>query len=130
MTKDAQYSAVKAGYRTPGARGAQNLAKPAVQAEIVRVQTERLYNDLLPAAIGCLQSIMLNEKAPAGARVSAAKVVFDRTLGTKDAGQQKELHEMTPAEINAAIEQLKREASERAKPIIEGSTSPAPSIFE
>ncbi len=60
---------------------------------------------------------MTDEKAPAGARVQASKVVLDRTLGQQDDGERKEPHEMTPAEIADAIGKLEAMAAERAKPI-------------
>jgi hypothetical protein len=102
----------------------RSLQRPAVQAEIVRIQTERLFNDLLPAALTCLGSIIANDKAPAGARVQAAKVVIDRTLGRDDAFGGKEPHEMTGEELSEAlakataqIEALEARAAAKARPI-------------
>jgi len=95
------------------------LARPAVQAEIARIQTERLFSEALPLAVNAVVSILQNELAPAGSRVQAAKLVFDRTLGTDEAGKRKEPHEMSPEELAAAIAELKRLAADRAKPVIE-----------
>lgn len=120
VTGDAIYSATKAGYsKSPAPRASQNLALPSVQAEIARQQTARLFSEALPAAVQCLVSIIGSDKAPAGARVQAAKVVLDRTLGADGAGRDKEPHEMTPEELARAIATLERVASDRARPIID-----------
>ena len=95
------------------------LARPAVQAEIARQQVERLFTDALPAAVDCLVSIIRSDKAPAGARVQAAKVVLDRTLGSDEAGKRLEPHEMGPEELAREIEKLTRIASDRAKQVID-----------
>jgi len=131
-TGDAVYSATKAGYRSPAPRASQNLALPSVQAEIIRVQTAKLFSEALPAAVKCLVDIIGNEKAPAGARVQAAKVVLDRTLGSEDGGKAKEPHEMSPDELAKEIEKLTRVASDRAKLVDNHSQqdTPEPSIFE
>ncbi|MGF7008124.1 hypothetical protein [Aminobacter sp. BE322] len=95
------------------------LQRPAVQAEIARVQLERLFNEALPAAVSTIVSILNNDKAPAGARVQASKVVFDRTLGRDEAFKGKDPHEMTPDELAKAIDELKRLAADKAKPVLE-----------
>jgi phage terminase small subunit len=123
-TGDAQYSASVARYAKPSAAASRELQKPHVQAEIARIQTQRLFAEALPAAVGCLIEIITSPKAPAGARVQAAKVVMDRTLGTDGAGQAKEPHEMTAEELAKAIDELERMASARAKPI-----EPEPDVF-
>lgn len=121
VTGDAVYSAAKAGYSSPAPRASQNLALASVQAEIARRQVERLFDEALPAAVDCLVSIIRSEKAPAGARVQAAKVVLDRTLGSDEAGKAKEPSEMTPEELSHEIDKLTRIASERARPVANGS---------
>lgn len=116
-TGDKHYAAAKAGYSQPAVGAHRALARPIVHAEIARIQTDRLFNELLPAAINCLAEIIASPKAPAGARVQAAKLVMDRTLGGDDARQGKEPHEMTGEELANAIDQLERIAAERAKPV-------------
>jgi hypothetical protein len=123
-TADRALAGVVARYSRPLEMADKNLAKPAVQAEIAREQTARLFSEALPAAVGCLIEIITSPKAPAGARVQAAKVVMDRTLGTDGAGQAKEPHEMTAEELAKAIDELERMASARAKPI-----EPEPDVF-
>ena len=104
------------------------LQRPAVQAEIARQQVERLFAEALPAAVTCLVNLIQNEKAPAGARVQAAKVVMDRTLGRDDAEGAKAPHEMTGEELAKAIEELSRLASEKAKPVLQLEPS-EPGVF-
>lgn len=123
LTGDREYAGMKAGYAVPASGASQALQRPAVQAEIARIQMERLFNDALPAAVQCLISIVQDTKAAAGARVQASKVILDRTLGSEDAGKGKEPHEMTAEEIARAIDQLERVAFERAKPL-EGKAKP------
>lgn len=118
-TGDQTYAAAKAGYGSPRVRGYDVAARPAVQAEIARVQQERLFSEALPAAVQCLISIATDPKAAAGARVQASKVILDRTLGIDEAMKGKEPHEMTPDELAKAIEQLQRLASDKARPIVE-----------
>lgn len=133
-TGQMRYVKAQTGMSEQGIRKA--LARPAVQAEIARIQTERLFTDALPAAVDCLVGIIRSDKAPAGARVQAAKVVLDRTLGSDEAGKAREPSEMSPDELAREIEKLTRIASERAKPVLDLEPStideddePEPSIF-
>lgn len=116
-TQERGYSAEKAGYSHPDQAAAKLLQRPQVVAEIARVQTERLFQEVLPAAINCLASIINSPTAPAGARVQAAKVVLANTLGLDGATQVKEPHEMTPDELAEQISKLERIAAERAKDV-------------
>lgn len=109
------FAARQAGVQQPAASKA--LQRPAVQAEIMRVQQERLTNDLLPLAVRCVEEILTNVKAPAGARIQAAKLVFDRTLGAQGALGDKEPHEMSGSELADAIAKLEAMAAARARPI-------------
>ena len=126
-TGDRSYSARVAGYAQPGRDAGRALARPAIQAEIARIQTEKLFTEALPAAVQCLVSIIRNDKAPSGARVQAAKVVLDRTLGSDKAARAKEPSEMSPDELAREIEKLTRIASDRAKAVIDIEPAPAPS---
>ena len=125
-TLDARYAAVKAGYSQPGRDAERLLARPGIQAEIAAYQSERLFNTALPAAVDCLIEIMQNAKAPAGARVQAAKLTFDRTLGVLDGTQGKEAHEMSGSELADAIAKLEGMAAARAKPV----NPPDSSVFD
>jgi|SRR5690625_4169603 len=106
-----------AGY-TPYRQTAQGLlAKPQVIAEVRRQEELRLNLECLPAAINLLQRALTDDTFPANSRVAAAKIVMDRTIGKEDAAAGKEPHEMTAEELQRAIEQLEREAGNRAKVI-------------
>lgn len=110
-------AAEKAGYKGAAMAACRQLAKPHVLAEIARVQQERLAVVVLPLAVNCVQEILTNTKAPAGARIQAAKLVFDRTLGAQDALGGKEPHEMTGSELADAIAKLEAMAASKARPI-------------
>lgn len=122
-TGDKRYAAIAAGVSPTSGAVEKALQRPAVQAEIARVQQERLFSEALPAAVQCLISIATDPKAAAGARVQASKVILDRTLGIDEAMKGKEPHEMTPDELAKAIEQLQRLASDKARPIVELETA-------
>lgn len=115
-----------AGYgdHTGGVRAAQT---PHVQAEIARIQTERLFNEVLPLAVQAHIDLLTNPATPAGARVQAVKLAYDRTLGGDATGSDKQPHEMTADELARAIDDAKLRAAalesvkaDRAKPVIEG----------
>lgn len=119
-------AAREAGYVQPSRDAGRVLSRPEVQAEIGRRQVERLFSEALPAAVGCLIAIVGNTSAPAGARVQAAKVIMDRTIGQGDAANGKEPHEMTGEELARAIAELERIAADKAKVV---SPPPAADIL-
>lgn len=114
-TGDRAYAQTFAGVTQPAVSKA--LQRPAVQAEIAQRQVERLFCEALPAAVDCLIGLIINDKAPAGARVQAAKVVMDRTLGLEGSSNGKEAHEMTGEELARAIDELTRIASDKARDV-------------
>jgi phage terminase small subunit len=117
-TGDKAFATAQSGYSGPARSvAAKVLARPMVQAEVLRIQQERLENELLPLAINCLRSIIISDKAPAGARVQAAKVVMDRTLGKDQANDGKEPHEWTAGRLAEEIDRLEQIAAARAKPV-------------
>lgn len=126
MTGDKAGAARAAGYSQPSRDAGRVLARPEIHAEIARIQTQRLFEEALPAAVNCLVSIITSDKAPAGARVQAAKVVMDRTIGAGDVANGKQAHEMTGEELARAIAELERIASDRAKVV---NADPAPDIM-
>ena len=97
--------------------GYKVLKRPDVQRDIVALQTAKLTSEALPIAVQTLINVMQSDKAPAAARVAAAKVVLDRTLGANGEGQAKDLHEMTPDELSQAISKLEQQAASMAKPV-------------
>lgn len=104
--------------------GYQVLARPEIQARYTEQVLASMRTEAAPLAVRTLIEIMGSAKAPAAARVQAAKVVLDRALPTDAAGSAKELHEMTPDELSAAIHTLEAQAASMAKPV------PDPGIFD
>lgn len=123
-TGDPVYAAQKVGYGSPVKRSSQNLAMPAIQAEIRAQQLARLHNDLLPLAINTLETALTDPVVPWGSKMVASKIVLDRVYAPGEAGAGKDASEMSGDELQAAIDRLRREASARAKPIVEHSPEP------
>lgn len=125
MTNDATYSATKAGYKNPAIRGWEKSKDPTVMQAVKQVQTARLNNELLPKALDLIAHVLTDVKETTRNRLTAAKIVIDRTIGMGgEAGEDKEPHEMTPAELQARIDRLRREQADRAQPIIEHEPAP------
>lgn len=125
LTGDRAYSGQKAGYK--GAPGiSMALARPAVRAEIQRIQSERLVTEGLPLAVDAHMEVLRNARTPAGAKVQAIKLMYDNTLGSSES-DNREPHEMSATELSRSLEKLRREASNRAVPIIDHD---AASVFD
>jgi hypothetical protein len=128
-TGDPVQAAKEAGYKHPAQRAHDIAQRPAIQAEISRVQQERLFNEILPLAVEAHKQLLLDPRTPAGAKVQAVKLAYDRTMGS-DEKAQKEPHEMSAAELATMLDKLKREASDRSKPaVIEHEPTPEPGVF-
>lgn len=120
------YAAAIAGYRQPQPRASQNLAKPAIQAEIRARELARLHNDLLPASMNIL-ALALNPNTagvPWGSRITAAKIVQDRVFSPAESAGRKDLSDMSADELKAAMQELQDRLANMAKPVIEGSPAP------
>lgn len=120
-TGDVQRAGEAAGLAQPRSQGYQMLARPAVAAEIVRLQTERLVNEILPLAIEQHKALLLAPGTPAGAKSQLIKLAYDRTMGSQEGGR-KEIHEMTAAELAQELEDMRRRQAELAKPVFEGES--------
>jgi hypothetical protein len=116
---DRVLAAKAAGYTYPHQSGYVLAQNPRVQAEVVKIQADRINNDLLPLAVNCLEELLIDKKAPAGARVQAAKLVFDRALGDT-AAADKAAHELTGDELARQIDRLRLEVAKRTGQVIEG----------
>ena len=120
-----------AGYTEESGGGYKALRKPAIAAEVARLQLERISNTVLPLAVDVHIELLTNKNTPAGARVQAVKLAYDRAFGDGASDKMKEPHEMSAEEIAKALMALQREASERARPVIEGeSTQVAPNPLD
>lgn len=123
-TGDAAYAAHKAEYSMPEISGYQVLRRPVVQESIKRQQQARLNNELLPLALDTIEGILKNPKATDSNKNTAAGLVLKYTVGSgAEGGQEKEPHEMTADELQQQIARLRREAAERAKPVIDAEAS-------
>lgn len=116
---DRQEAARRAGYASPSAGAAQALGRPSVNEAVRAHQMARLTNQLLPLALDVVQAVLSDENESARNRLTAAKIVIDRTTGPENASEAKEPHEMTAAELQERIDRLRREASDRATKVIE-----------
>lgn len=106
VTGDATYAAEKAGYAYPAQAAHHNLAKPAVRAAIAKKNDEVLQNELVPMALACLMDVLAEknqEKYQVNARLKAADTVLKHARAANEAGETKELHEMTFEELQTAI---------------------------
>lgn len=125
--------AERAGYANPSGV-TKALARPVVQAEIVARQIERLTKEVLPLAVQVHIDMLTDARTPAGARAQLIKLAYDKTFGEGAYDRSlagKEPHEMSAEEISKALQALQHEASERARPIIEGeSAQVAPNILD
>jgi phage terminase small subunit len=126
-TGDATYAAEKAGYGSPTARAAQNMAKPELVAEITKLTRARIANELLPLAVGRHKAVLEDQTCTGQALNRAIELAYKYGLGDGAAVQNKEPHEMTAEELATAISALERVAGDRAKPV---DQAPAAGVFE
>lgn len=121
-----------AGLRENG--GYEVLARPEILRQITARQSAILAAEGAPIAVRTLVSIMESKRAPASARVQAAKIVLDRAMPNEEAGREKQLHEMTPEEIAERIARLEGMAAARARDVTAGlegpDATPQGGIFE
>ncbi len=126
-TGDAVFAATKAGLGAPQTTGYDLMKRPAVRAEVIRKAETIMFDELLPLALTTIKDLM-KDTIPAGARLGAAKLAIDRTLGVQqtDSGE-KEPSEMSYDELQASIARLKREQESREESAKD--VTPEPSIF-
>lgn len=123
-TGDPTYAAKMARYSQPQAQGWQKAHNPAIAEATRKAQLARLNNDLLPKALDLLERVILDDKEATRNRLTAAQVVVKYSLGGKDDGETKEPHEMTPEELQARIDTLRRAQADKARPVIEHEPDP------
>lgn len=104
-TGDHIYAAEKAGYAHPAARAHNNLAKPAVRAEIVARSEARLHNDLVPLALDTLHELMTAKGMHPKIRLDAAGKVMTHAKGAA-ASLARDEADWTLADIQARIRQV------------------------
>ena len=130
-TGDATFAAVRAGYKDPQVQGWQKAHNPAIADAVRREQVARLTGDLLPRSLDLLDRVLTDDKETPRNRLTAAQLVLRYTVGqTADGAETKEPHEMTAAELQERIERLRREQSDRARPVIEHEQPPEQGVFD
>lgn len=129
VTGDATYSAKMAGYSAPAVDGWRKMNNPVLAEATRKAQITRLNNDLLPKSLDLLEKVLLDEKEATRNRITAAQTVLKYSLGQAEGADAKEPHEMTPAELQARIDTLRRAMADRARPVIDHDP-PAPDVFE
>ena len=129
-TGDPTYAAKMAHYSQPAVQGWQKAHNPAIAEHVRKAQIARLNNDLLPKSLDLLQAVLLNEKEATRNRITAAQTVLKYSLGGREGGEDKDPSEMTPAEIQARIDHLRRLAADKARPVLEGKAdAPEGDVF-
>lgn len=134
QTNDPTYSAAKAGYKDAGVNG-WRLANHPLVMEVSREQGRAfLYEKAGALGIAVLSSIAIDEKQPAGARVTAGTQLVKLSGMAITEGQgEKELHEMTGDELRAHTAKLEAQAAamrqamaDRARPVLENEPDSTP----
>ena len=120
-----------AGYEALRKSGPANLENPTIMAEVRRIQLARLTNEALPLAMNHIVRTLSDENAPIRDKTMVAKIVLDKVTGENQASD-KELHELTGAELQATIGKLHEVLKERQAVTIEHVEAPekAPGLFD
>lgn len=122
-TGDSTYAAKMARYSQPQAQGWIKAHNPAIAEAVRKAQVARLSGDLLPKALDLLEAVLIDPKEATRNRLTAAQIVVKHSLGAAGEGEGKEPHEMTPAELQARIDTLRRAMADKARPVIEGQAT-------
>lgn len=128
-TGDPTYAAKVAGYSQPYVAVHRLKERSIVNAEVKRQQEARLFNDLLPAAVGLLERVLADETETTRNRIQAAKIVLDRTLGAPGAAESKDIHEMTAGELEDYRRKLEAQLREFAQEAIDVTPAQDPDVF-
>lgn len=129
-TNDATYAAWKAGSSNPVVIGQRMAAKPPIQEASREAARRFLREEGAMIGVTVLAKIAQDEKAPAGARVSAANNLVKHSGISADEATAKDLSEMTGEELAREIARatarqavLQHVAAERARPVIEAEAN-------
>jgi hypothetical protein len=113
---DSTVAAKRAGYAHPESAGANIMARPAMQIAVKERERDILVTELLPLAGKALRDALTIEGVPWGAKMKAVDIVHKQAFGEDTQGSGKAPSEMTPGELGAALDRLKSELAERARP--------------
>lgn len=122
-----------AAYKSSGA-ASKLMERPAVQAAIREREAAIVVNELLPLANRVLKTALTSDAVPWGAKMKAVDIVHKRAFAGDDAGS-KAPSEMSPDELAAALDKLKSELADRARPPVidlepEPDDIPKSSLFD
>lgn len=120
-------AAAAAGFAGPAVAASQLMRNPQILEAIRLARMAAVDGELAGVALTTLKEVMQDKDSPASARVSAAKGVlqvggyFERgkTLGKLGDKDRKPLSEMTPAQLNEAIAEMRKELDEASTTIDE-----------
>ena len=119
---------LKAGYSTQTNALGRSLLKPHVAETVRQIQERRLNNDLLPKALSLLEHILENKESKDRDKITAAKIIVDRTIGMgQDATANKAAEDMTQDELAARIALLRARQAALATPILDAEIADEPS---
>lgn len=128
LTGDKALAAAKAGYSSPRQAAHYNSQNPDVQNEIRRVARHTLQTKGAETGVRVLIEIAEDAKQPGGTRVRAAtELVKHSGVGAAEDLTDKDLADMSPAEVQTLLDKARRELALRlegakvidAKPIEE-----------
>lgn len=131
VTDDPTLSAASAGYPQPAKAGWRFMQNPIFQEATREAGLTLLREKAGSIGVGVLVSIALDEKQPAGARVTAGTNLVKLSGMAVTEGQgEKDLHEMTGDELAKHRAKLERQAeaitaamADRARPVLENEPS-------
>lgn len=127
VTDNPKVSAAVAGYASPTVQGWRFMQNPIFQEATREAGLTLLREKAGAIGVATLVSIAIDEKQPAGARVTAGtQLVKLSGMAITEAQGEKELHEMTGDELRQHTAKLEAQAAAmrqamaaRARPVIE-----------
>lgn len=112
-----------AGYAFPDQDGYRLSRLPHVQAAIVREVRRAILTEDFQLARETIRQAMIRPDVPWGVKMTAAKLTLDAVheFTREKTGDDKEMEDMTPAELVELIRQAEATAAGRARDITPGS---------
>lgn len=118
-TGDREYAAVKAGYPHPRPAASRNLAHPVISAEIRKRQQDTLQGPLRDAALKLLGDVLGDERQSTRDRLTASKIVLDKTDQAPEEAAERDLASMTAAELEAHLTKAQAALAQREASMVD-----------
>ena len=119
-------AARQAGYSDAGVSAFDLMRTPHIQEAIRQERARYISGDLANIATATIRAIMLDDAAPASARVSAARTALELAgeLGSskREVDDDRPLSEMTAEELTQLIDKWQGERAALAKPVDEDTS--------